>query len=95
VSFEGVGMLIMLAPITRETPAAIEKNTVAEEMSRMRGRGLEAHYSMSRASRGERNSPLQGWLDLKAPTLKALLGAAGTIPGLSCLEAFERWELGL
>ena len=41
-------MLIMLAPITRETPAAIEKNAVAEEMSRMRGRGLEAHYSTSR-----------------------------------------------
>jgi hypothetical protein len=38
----------MLAPMIRETPAAIEKNAVAEEMSRMMGRGLEAHYSMSR-----------------------------------------------
>ena len=76
-------MLIILAPIIRETPAAIEKNAVAEEMSRMRGRGLEAHYSMGRTLKGERNSPLQGWLDLKAPALKALLGAAGTIPGLA------------
>jgi hypothetical protein len=38
----------MLAPMIRETPAAIEKNAVAEEMSRMTGRGLEAHYSTSR-----------------------------------------------
>jgi len=73
----------MLAPMIRETPVAIEKNAVAEEMSRMGGRGLEVHYSTSRTLQGERNSPLQGWLDLKAPTLKALLGAAGTIPGLS------------
>jgi hypothetical protein len=29
-------VLIMLAPMIRETPAAIEKNAVAEEMSRMR-----------------------------------------------------------
>ena len=56
----------MLAPITREKPAAIEKNAVAEEMSRMRGRGLEAHYRISRTLQGERNSPLQGWLDLKS-----------------------------
>jgi len=55
----------MLAPMIRETPAAIEKNAVAEEMSRMRGRGLEAHYSTSRTSQGERNSPLQSQLDLK------------------------------
>jgi len=55
----------MLAPITRETPAAIEKNAVAEEMSRMRGRGLEAHYRMGRILQGERNSPLQNWLDLQ------------------------------
>ena len=54
----------MLAPIIRETPAAIEKNAVAEEMSRMRGRGLGAHYSISRTSQGERNSPLQDWPDL-------------------------------
>ena len=53
-------MLIMLALMIRETPAAIEKNAVAEEMSRMRGRGLGAHYSMGRTSQGERNSPLQG-----------------------------------
>jgi hypothetical protein len=73
----------MLAPMIRETPAAIEKNAVAEGMSRMTGGGLGAHYSMSRTSQGERNSPLQGWLDLKVPVLKALLGAASTIPGLS------------
>jgi hypothetical protein len=55
----------MLAPIIRETPAAIEKNAVAEEMSRMRVRGLGAHYSISRTSQGEENPPLQGWLDLQ------------------------------
>jgi hypothetical protein len=38
----------MLAPIIRETPAAIEKNATREEKSRMRGRGAEAHYSTSR-----------------------------------------------
>ena len=31
----------MLAPIIRETPAAIEKNAVAEEMSRMMGREVK------------------------------------------------------
>jgi hypothetical protein len=55
----------MLAPMIRETPAAIEKNAVAEEMSRMMGGGLGAHYSMSRTLQGERNSPLQSQLDLK------------------------------
>ena len=49
----------MLAPIIKLMPAAIEKNAVAEEMSRMRGRGLETHYRISRALQGERNSPLQ------------------------------------
>lgn len=58
-------MCIKLAPIIREKPAAIEKNAVAEEMSRMRGRGLGAHYRISRALQGERNSPLQSQLDLK------------------------------
>jgi hypothetical protein len=76
-------------------PAAIEKNAVAEEMSRMRGRGLGAHYSISRTSQGERNSPLQGWPDLKAPALKALLGVAGTIPGLSCRAFAEQHVLDL
>ena len=55
----------MLAPIIKLMPTAIEKNAVAEEMSRMRVRGLEAHYSISRTSQGERNSPLQGWLGLQ------------------------------
>jgi hypothetical protein len=32
----------MLAPMIRETPAAIEKNAVAEEMSRMMGRGFRS-----------------------------------------------------
>jgi hypothetical protein len=73
----------MLAPITKLMPAAIEKNAVAEEKSRMRGRGLETHYRISRTLQGERNSPLQGWLDLKAPAPKALLGAASTILGLA------------
>ena len=34
-------MLIMLAPMIRETPAAIEKNAVAEGMSRMMGREVK------------------------------------------------------
>lgn len=85
----------MLAPIIRETPAAIEKNAVTEEMSRMRGRGLETQYRISRTSQGERNPPLQGWLDLKAPTLKALLGAASTIPVLSCRAFAEQHVLDL
>ena len=55
----------MLAPIIKLMPAAIEKNAVAEERSRMRGRGLGAHYSMSRILQGEENPPLQGWLDLQ------------------------------
>jgi hypothetical protein len=38
VFFAGAGVLIMLAPMIRLIPAAIEKNAVAEEMSRMRGR---------------------------------------------------------
>ena len=82
----------MLAPIIREKPAAIEKNAVAEEMSRMMGRGLEAHYSISRTSQGERDFPLQGWLDLKAPAPKALLGAANTRFDLSCRAFAERHE---
>jgi hypothetical protein len=32
----------MLAPMIRETPAAIEKNAVAEEMSRMVGRQVKS-----------------------------------------------------
>jgi hypothetical protein len=35
-------VLIMLAPMIRETPAAIEKNAVAEEMSRMIGRRVKS-----------------------------------------------------
>ena len=41
-------MCIKLAPISMLMPAAIEKNAVAEEKSRMKGRGLEAHYSTIR-----------------------------------------------
>jgi hypothetical protein len=44
----------MLAPTIREKPVAIEKNAVAEEMSRMRGRDLEAHYSTSQALQASR-----------------------------------------
>jgi hypothetical protein len=55
----------MLAPMIREKPAAIEKNAVAEGMSRMMGSQLKAHYSISRTSQGEGNSPLQSQLDLK------------------------------
>jgi hypothetical protein len=85
----------MLAPTIREKPVAIEKNAVAEEMSRMRGRDLEAHYSISRTLQGERNFPLQDWPDLKAPALKALLVVAGTIPGLSCRAFAEQHVLDL
>lgn len=85
----------MLAPMIMETPAAIEKNAVAEEMSRMVGRGLGAHYSTSRTLQGERNPPLQGWLDLKALAPKALLGAADTRLDLSCRASVERHEQGL
>ena len=85
----------MLAPMIRETPAAIEKNAVAEGMSRMVERKTRAHYSTSRTSQGERNPPLQGWLDLKAPTLKALLGAAGTRLDLSCRAFAEQHVLDL
>ena len=67
----------------REKPAAIEKNAVAEEMSRMRGRGLETHYRISRAPKGERNSPLQGWLDLKKK------GPAGPLITLQWVFQFE------
>ena len=45
----------MLAPIIKLMPAAIEKNAVAEEMSCMRGRGLEAHYNISRTLRHARH----------------------------------------
>ena len=45
-------MCIKLAPTRREKPAAIEKNAAAEEMSRMRGRGLKAYYNTSRGSQG-------------------------------------------
>jgi hypothetical protein len=58
-------VLIMLAPMIRLIPVAIAKNEAIAEKSRMRGRGLEAHYSISRTSQGERNSPLQSQLDLK------------------------------
>jgi hypothetical protein len=43
---------IKLAPTRREKPAAIEKNAVAEEMSRMVAGGLRAYYSISRGSQG-------------------------------------------
>ena len=35
-------MLIILAPMIREKPAAIEKKAVAEEMSRMRGKEVKS-----------------------------------------------------
>jgi hypothetical protein len=38
----------MLAPMTKEKPAAIAKNERREEKSRMRGRGSGAHYSIGR-----------------------------------------------
>ena len=60
----------MLAPMIRETPAAIEKNAVAEEMSRMMGRGLKAHYSTSRICQCitelAEPCPLGRWLAHKA-----------------------------
>jgi hypothetical protein len=47
----------MLAPISILMPAAIEKNAVAEEMSRMRGRGLE-HITTSAGPRKGKEIPL-------------------------------------
>lgn len=41
-------MRIKLAPISKEKPAAIEKNAVTEEMSRMIIKGLKVYYSISR-----------------------------------------------
>ena len=41
-------MRIKLAPTRREKPAAIEKNAVAAEKSRMMVGGLRAYYSMGR-----------------------------------------------
>lgn len=38
MSFAGVGVLIILAPMIREKPVAIAKNETREEKSRMRGR---------------------------------------------------------
>ena len=70
MSFAGAGVLIMLALMIMETPAAIEKNAVAEEMSRMRGRGLGAHYSTSRICQCitglAEPCPLGRWLAHKA-----------------------------
>jgi hypothetical protein len=57
-------MLIILAPMIMETPAAMEKNAVAEGMSRMRGMEVKStlhhepdpasimkkHYNSSRTS---------------------------------------------
>ena len=43
----------MLAPIIKLMPAAIEKNAVAEEMSRMMGRDLKTHITV-------RAGPCQG-----------------------------------
>ena len=44
------GVLMMLAPMIRLMPQAIEKNAKREEMSRMRGRGIKAHCSMNQGS---------------------------------------------
>jgi hypothetical protein len=43
---------IKLAPTRREKPAAIEKNAVAEEMSRMVAGGLRTQYRTGRGSQG-------------------------------------------
>ena len=80
---------------TEERAAMVRQETMVrsaaiEEKERMVAVVMtKAHYRTSRAPQGERNSPLQDWLDLKALALKALLGAAGTIPCLSWLVAFE------
>jgi len=60
-------MLIILAPMIREKPVAIEKNAVAEEMSRMVRMGSEAHYSTSRILQGCTNFSLQAWPALSWP----------------------------
>jgi hypothetical protein len=73
---------IKLAPTRREKPAAIEKNAVAEEMSRMVVGGLRTRYCISRGS--------QAFTKLARPKEK------GAREGASCRSLFqfdkERWE---
>ena len=74
-------MRIKLAPTRREKPAAIEKNAVAEEMSRMVVGGLRAYYSMGRTR--------QAFTRLAGPKEK------GAREGASCRSPLqfdkERW----
>jgi hypothetical protein len=44
-------MSIKMAMVIILMPVAIERKAVTEGMSRIRGRGLEAHYSTSRTLR--------------------------------------------
>jgi len=64
-SFAGGGVRIKLAPMSRLIPQEMAKNGTAAEKSRMRGRGLRTQYRTGRTLQGERNPPLQTWLDLK------------------------------
>jgi len=66
---------IKLAPTRREKPAAIEKNAVAEEMSRMVVGGLRAYYSMGRTR--------QAFTRLAGPKEK------GAREGASCRSLFQ------
>ena len=74
-------MCIKLAPTRREKPAAIEKNAVAEEMSRMVAGGLGTQYCISRGS--------QAFTRVAGPKEK------GAREGASCRSLFqfdkERW----
>ena len=57
--------------MTREKPAAIEKNATREEKSRMGRRGLEAHYRISRTLQAFvvtfRNNTLAGYQKERRP----------------------------
>ena len=52
-------MSIKMAMVIILMPVAIERKAVTDGMSRIRGRGLEAHYSTSRTLPGHRRFSLQ------------------------------------
>ena len=75
----------MLAPMIIETPAAIEKNAVAEGMSRMMGEGSQEHITTRAGPCKHYEEALQQQSDLIPRTLR-------TIP---CDEAVGQTQLSL
>lgn len=66
-------MSIKMAMVIILMPVAIERKAVTEGMSRIRGRGLEAHYSTSRTLPGHRRFSLQHQPGLSSKNSKPLL----------------------